>query len=748
MLQSTDTATAVHCLGELATWRRDDYETWLQVGMILKDAGCSVSDWEAWSKASSKWKPGVCERKWQSFNGALDGGAVGVGTLIEWVRQDGGSIAVRRDSGPGHALTWDSDIGPSAPGKAAERSCVPAPAEDWQPKDLARYLSALFRPEEHVAYVMDSWPGEDGKLLPKKGVWSRTAKQILEAIEKHSGDLRYALGDWNEAAGAWIRINPVDGGPGQGANGGLADGNITDYRHVLVESDKMPVEDQLRIIQSLNLPCAAIVHSGGKSIHAIVRVDAGQDRKLYSERVSKLFAHLREHGFEVDRPNRNPSRLSRMPAITRNGNPQYLISGPCGAASWAEWDQASSAEIDLPDVRLLSEYEAPGANDPTELLKSRFLCRGGALLFPGPTGVGKSSLVMQACMKWAVGQPFFGIRPAGELRTLVVQAENDHGDIAEMRDGIFAGLIQAGEIREEDRKVISSRIRLVCEDMRTGDDFGRVLDRLLHRTRCDLLVIDPALAYLGGDALKQADVTKFLRNIINPIIHKHLVGLILVHHTNKPPKGEESRDWRAGEFAYLGQGAADWANWARGVIGIRSIGSHTTFELVLGKRGGRVGWRDPESNEKVFSRFIAHAREDGMICWREADDEEVLQAESDRKSSASKPRGAGSQKRDYQATIDRAIEIAGARVWKKADLRTACVQRLDISPSWYDKNLKEHIQNACTGDKPKLAEGQFREGKRNIYLIGPADGSVEKAARETQNKDNKGEDDDGTKASE
>ena len=69
--------------------------------------------------------------------------------------------------------------------------------------------------------------------------------------------------------------------------------------------------------------------------------------------------------------------------------------------------------VRLPDVKKLGTLLRPSPDDdPNELLKRRYLCRGGSLLVVGPTGVGKSSLTMQAGMRWSAGQPFFGLTPA------------------------------------------------------------------------------------------------------------------------------------------------------------------------------------------------------------------------------------------------------------------------------------------------------------------------------------------------
>jgi Lar family restriction alleviation protein len=42
----------------------------------------------------------------------------------------------------------------------------------------------------------------------------------------------------------------------------------------------------------------------------------------------------------------------------------------------------------------------------------------------GATGIGKSSLVMQAALTWAMGEPFFGIAPIRPLRSVIIQKAN------------------------------------------------------------------------------------------------------------------------------------------------------------------------------------------------------------------------------------------------------------------------------------------------------------------------------------
>ena len=75
-------------------------------------------------------------------------------------------------------------------------------------------------------------------------------------------------------------------------------------------------------------------------------------------------------------------------------------------ATWARINGVatdSSTRLPPPTAKRLDELVANVPNDPAELLKSRFLCCGAGLLLVGPTGIGKSSLAMQAMILWAVG---------------------------------------------------------------------------------------------------------------------------------------------------------------------------------------------------------------------------------------------------------------------------------------------------------------------------------------------------------
>ena len=150
------------------------------------------------------------------------------------------------------------------------------------------------------------------------------------------------------------------------------------------------------------------------------------------------------------------------------------------------------AAIPAPVAVSLGALLRPLPDDASELLRQRYLCRGGGLLLVGFTGVGKSSFSMQCMLKWALGLPVFGIEPTRPLKSLLIQAENDDGDLAEMRDGVVNGL----GLQEDQAQEAFTRLMVCRQDTQTGMGFFQHTVRpLLEQHRPDLLWIDPALAY-------------------------------------------------------------------------------------------------------------------------------------------------------------------------------------------------------------------------------------------------------------
>jgi hypothetical protein len=119
--------------------------------------------------------------------------------------------------------------------------------------------------------------------------------------------------------GVWFLINPVDGEAHPNDNGHESERswqNVTSWRYLLVESDHAEPCDWLAALVQMPLPIAAVYTSGGRSIHALVRVDAGS-KSHWDEIASDLKPALIVLG--ADPKAMSAVRLSRLPCCERLG---------------------------------------------------------------------------------------------------------------------------------------------------------------------------------------------------------------------------------------------------------------------------------------------------------------------------------------------------------------------------------------------------------------------------------------------
>lgn len=514
------------------------YDEWLMVGMALKDSGLPVTLWEQWStRDAGRYHKGECVKKWESFHG---GGAspVTASSIFQLAYSHGWS-------GPaGHALDWNDDISAGTSTQTEGRLVDPRwveaheltlPAE-WHPADqLKRYLQALFEPDEYVAYVTESFMAAD-RRRPAKGSWTRTAGQLISELDACGGDLGKVVGDCDPEVGAWICFNPVDGT-------GRKDANITAYRYALVECDNMELGKQQAIIKQLELPCAALVYSGGKSVHAIVKVDA-PDYAEYRKRVDYLYAACQKNGLTIDQQNRNPSRLSRMPGILRGDKRQVLLETNIGRSCWDEWRDWLEAETDdSPDKENLGDFfdDLPPQQDP---LIEGVLRKGDKMLLAGPSKAGKSFALIELCVCIAEGVPWLGHFPCAQGKVLYVNLELNRSSCFRRFKDIYTALnLPPKQVRSIDIW------NLRGESM----PLDKLAPRLIRRAKKEgyiAVVIDPIYKILTGDENNAEQMAKFC-NQFDVICRALDCAVIYCHHHSKGAQGgKRSMDRASGSGVF------------------------------------------------------------------------------------------------------------------------------------------------------------------------------------------------------
>lgn len=500
-----------------------DYSTWVSVGMALKAAGRPVTEWEDWSRRdSARFHDGECVRKWATFE-REGNGTVGPGSIVALARAHGWEPPVG-----GLALGWDDEISVAGYPSAASADVPIQDGDDgseWDPVgDLREYLCALFRKGEHVGYVVAS---DDHGRPRGKGSYARTLEDIVANIDRElttgKPDMGNVVGDWNAANGAWIRINPLSGT-------GVKGSDVTSLRHVLVESDAMDPARQVAMIREFMLPCAAIVSSAGKSVHAIVRVDAPSKRE-YDRRVEFLFKWLKGRGYEVDSQNRNPGRLSRMPGVTRSGRRQMLLGTNEGLPTWEAWEEwAIGADDGLPDMEPLASVwdDLPPLSEP---LIDGVLRRGHKLLLAGPSKAGKSYALIELAIGIAEGREWLGWQ-CRRGKVLYVNLELDRASCLHRFRDVYAAL---GWEPDHLGSIDVWNLRGHAAGMR------KIAPRLIHRAAkrgYDLVIIDPIYKVIEGDENSAGDMARFC-NAFDEIATSLGCAVAYCHHHSKGYQGQK-----------------------------------------------------------------------------------------------------------------------------------------------------------------------------------------------------------------
>lgn len=499
-----------------------NYQDWVNVGMALKEAGYTWQDWDDWSRLDLlRYHTGECQRKWDSFHGSAS--PITGATIVQMAKDRG--WRPQSDDGPGYELGWDDIIG-SRDGVLVDQGWLEGKEvrepEIWDPvKDLTKYLEVLFEASENVGYVTESWE-RDGKHFPSKGLCDRTAGELIEQLNKYQ-NIADVFGDYNPQVGAWIRFNPLDGK-------GVKNENVTDYRYALVESDCMELEQQHALIQELELPVACLVYSGGKSIHAIVKIEAANYEE-YRKRVDYLYNVLKKNGLPVDTQNKNPSRLSRMPGVTRNGHKQFLMAtniGKTGFKEWQEWIESVTDELPNPEGLEDVWDNLPELAPP---LIDGVLRQGHKMLIAGPSKAGKSYSLIELTCAIAEGKDWLGWK-CSQGRVMYVNLELDRASCLHRFKDIYTAM---GWEPRYIRNIDIWNLRGKSVPM---DKLAPKLIRRASKKNYIAIIIDPIYKIITGDENSADQMAQFC-NQFDLVCTELGCAVIYCHHHSKGGQGQK-----------------------------------------------------------------------------------------------------------------------------------------------------------------------------------------------------------------
>ena len=592
-----------------------EYQDWLHVGMALKEAGADLSVWERWSANdpdSYRRDPAACAAKWDTF----DSSEITAKTIFKWA-MDAGWKSSKGYSGPDTALDWESVI--TSPVKVNMSGEMPVQEpQQWNQFDqVRRYIKALFHADEYVAFNTNlKYDEARGKWKPADmGTFTRTAGQILEDLDKYeaSGDLSNVLGTLNPDGGAYIRINPVDGK-------GVNDRNVTRYSYALIESDNMPIEQQRFMMHALKLPIRVMVHSAGKSVHAIVKVDA-KNRYEFKERVEYLHAICNEAGLIADAANKNEARLSRLPGVYRKGKKQYIIEENVGLSSWDEWyEYQESLRDKLPKTESMEDLY----NDPPEVapeLIGGVLRQGHKMIISGPSKAGKSFLLLELAYAIAEGHTWIGNK-CKMGKVLYVNMEIDRASFARR----FISIYNARKMNYG-----AHRSNIDIWNLRGYSmPITKLIEPLLRRAKKEAysaIIIDPLYKVLEGDENSNTDVARMGAGF-DRIAQETGASVIYVHHFAKGYAGDRSSIDR-------GSGAGTFSRDPDAILTISPLEQTEDEEEAHGS-AWRVEYtlREFKDHEptNVYFQYPVHEVDDGFLKTKAI--QSALSADRARRSEA------------------------------------------------------------------------------------------------------------------
>jgi RecA-family ATPase len=324
----------------------------------------------------------------------------------------------------------------------------PEPLPDYIEDGFVKLLEAAFKPDEYVSigcgYISE--PDANGKkyhaidegftLTPKS--WIESLKASTEDRDTTLGKILKGSLGYGGLQGLYVRINPM-------VEDSSDNEHVTAFRRALIEADTGSKEDQLGALRKIGLPITAIIDSGGKSVHAWVRIDA-ESEKEYAERVALLYQYCEQSlGLDIDGGNKNPSRYSRMPNAVRmridkkdnckpvlgpDGKPiidrQRLLEVNVRGKSWDEWS-AEIVSLDLTAQKSLPAFESWEDLKEADLPELKIIIpgvlnQGAKMTVGGASKAGKTWLLMDLAFAIATGRPWLGLE-TNEGRVLYVNLE-------------------------------------------------------------------------------------------------------------------------------------------------------------------------------------------------------------------------------------------------------------------------------------------------------------------------------------
>jgi len=344
--------------------------------------------------------------------------------------------------------------------------------------------------------------------------------------------------------------------------------------------------------------------------------------------IDALFDMAHEHGLVekagADKVNEIIAKAFEPPvAANGNGQDHHETEDPAAGMRPQPEPSQSKQQQRAGPLPLVQAFPVDEASIPVrQWLIPGFLLREHLTVLVAPSGSGKSLLTLQVGIAMAAGMEWSGWRPRGELRILVVNAEDDTD---ELRRRLAASLYKM-DLTEDARALLVDRFLIV------DNPDGVVLAKFDNRTKTlvrtplmdeliktinghgvDCVFVDPFAETFEGDENSNSEL-KWAGMLWREVARRTHAGICLVHHTKKYASGMA--------------GDVDAARGASSLIGIARIVS-TLFPMTqkeaetLGvkeiERNAYLRYDDAKANLNLKSAFCRWFKKETVTLGNERD---------------------------------------------------------------------------------------------------------------------------------
>ena len=524
------------------------YQEWVNVGMALKEEGYPMETWRDWSATDAERYDGTeFEEKWDSFrrHDVTGGTIVAMAKDRGWSPEKKLTVYMTGTDKYKKTFSWE--------GPATEDLPKFKEPDRWKPaQDLIKYLELMFEPSETIGYTMQSTKNKKGKYVPAgKGSYTNNVGQLIDML-KDGEPIEKVFGSYDPEAGAWIRINPLDGK-------GIDDKNVTDYRTALIECDNLPIDEQIEILEKIKIPIRAMVFSGSKSVHALVPVNAVSEAE-YRFKFNFIKNMLKISGMAIDSANINPSRLSRLPGVTRGTHKQFLIKTNIGMESFDDWKEWVAARNDgLPEIINLKDVWNNLPPLKPELIEG-ILRQGHKMIVASTSKAGKTFILIELAVAIAEGMTWIGHK-CKRGKVLYINMELDEASFLRRIRDIYLKLGMNHDNHVENLDIWNLRGH--------GKPLAELAPIIINRMKDNdyqAVMIDPLYKVMDGDENSNGDVARMVSSF-DRIAEETGAAVIYAHHFAKGNSSGKSiidRAAGAGTFArdpdaILTMTQIDWA---------------------------------------------------------------------------------------------------------------------------------------------------------------------------------------------